>query len=335
MSLEIEIEDIDIKIIKDLLENGRKSFDTIAKECCVSSTTIGKHYKKLEDAGIIVGATIQVNWPAVSSINLATILLTVESQDTEQVIERLLKIPNTYVKRQYNIDYNILVMARWKTPRDLDIIKENIKRNNPIIECKTYIWTDVRNTPENLSLGHVDNIDKIKVQNRKKLNLAPKFNSVVIDEIDLKIIDKLLVNGREPLMKIAQELGISTDTVSRRYTKLVKNNLIKSSIQINPKKLGYNAIADFRLAFTTQEETNLIIDSLMQIPNVSYIVKVEGDFDLHVVALARDLDQIFSINEQISKLPHIKKQEVALRKPLDAWPGPGQYISTINNTIEE
>jgi DNA-binding Lrp family transcriptional regulator len=47
MALGKKLDEIDIKIIKDLLRDGRKNFAAIAKECNVSKTTIGEHYKKL------------------------------------------------------------------------------------------------------------------------------------------------------------------------------------------------------------------------------------------------------------------------------------------------
>ena len=54
---------------------------------------------------------------------------------------------------------------------------------------------------------------------------------------------------------------------------------------------------------------------------------------MHVAALARDLSDVFTINEEITKIPNIKKLEAALRKPLPAWPSPGQQISTFGKGI--
>ncbi len=46
-----KIDDVDTKILKELLKDGRKSFQEIAKECGVSCSSICDHYKEMEKAG--------------------------------------------------------------------------------------------------------------------------------------------------------------------------------------------------------------------------------------------------------------------------------------------
>jgi DNA-binding Lrp family transcriptional regulator len=148
-----QLDEIDFRILKDLLHDGRKSFKEIAKECNVSASTISERFKEMEKAGIIVGATTQYHASYFGFRGIATLLLNVESQYVDEVFERLRKTGNFLAQRQYNVKHNIIVITGWKNPRDLDVAKETIRRLNPIEECKTYLWTDVRNTPENLTLG--------------------------------------------------------------------------------------------------------------------------------------------------------------------------------------
>ena len=62
--------------------------------------------------------------------------------------------------------------------------------------------------------------------------------------------------------------------------------------------------------------------------NVTYIVKISGDYDLQVVALIKGIEEIYSINEEIVKIPNVGKIEAALRKIPPIWPCLRQYIST-------
>ena len=89
-----DLEEIDVKILKELLKDGRKSFTTIAEECQTSKDIIWKHYKNMTEAGIIVGATIQFNYPKFGYSGVAMIMLSVESQYVTDVFERLKKIPD-------------------------------------------------------------------------------------------------------------------------------------------------------------------------------------------------------------------------------------------------
>ena len=148
-----ELGEVDTKILKELLKDGRKSFNLIAEECHTSKYVVWKHYNEMRKAGIIVGATIQYNFPSFGYQGEATILVNVESQHLNEVFERLRKIPNLITFRLYNSTYNIAIMAVLKTLKDLDNVKELLKKQNSVMASRTYLWTGVRNTPENLSPG--------------------------------------------------------------------------------------------------------------------------------------------------------------------------------------
>ena len=49
--------EIDVKIIRALLKDGRKSFTAIADECHTSKDIVWKHYSEMKKASIIAGAT--------------------------------------------------------------------------------------------------------------------------------------------------------------------------------------------------------------------------------------------------------------------------------------
>jgi len=149
-----------------------------------------------------------------------------------------------------------------------------------------------------------------------------------LDETDHQIIDRLTKNGRLSFSKIAEELGLSTNTIVRRYEKLLKNKIIKVTIQFNPIELGFQAMLDLNLSVSNQSEINAIADRLSRIVGVSYIVKVGGNFDLMVVALVKDCKDIIKISDEVFKIPNIKKIDGKLRQIPSMWPTNGQYITT-------
>ena len=167
-----------------------------------------------------------------------------------------------------------------------------------------------------------------KANESSQIGADAQKSSVKIDEIDMQIVEKLTKNGRLPFSKIAQEIGASTDTVARRYGKLRKNNFIKVSIQINPLELGYQAILDINIALTNQSKTKETVDKLSIIPGVADLIKISGNYDLLVIALVKDCRDIIAINEEIAKIPYIKRIDAAMRQVYPAWPSPRQYIST-------
>ena len=147
------LDEIDVMILKELLKDGRKSFTEMAKERSTSKDIIWKHYQELKKAGVIVGATIQFNYQKFGYSGVAMLQLCVEPQYVSEVLERLQKIPNFSTFRHFNATHPVGAISMLKSLRDLEYTKEIINKQCKINEIKTYLWIDVRNTPENILAG--------------------------------------------------------------------------------------------------------------------------------------------------------------------------------------
>jgi Lrp/AsnC family transcriptional regulator, regulator for asnA, asnC and gidA len=319
-----ELTEIDIKILQGLLEDGRKNFSAMAKEFHRSKDIIWKHYKELKKAGIIVGATTQYDPRKVGNTGVATISIALETQNMAETFEHLKNTSDFGFFRYYNTSNTLAIITSLKNLSDLQRAKEVISRENKINEISTSLWIDVRNTPENIF-----GVNMVERKNAAKKTVdSDESEKVKLDETDFEIIKRLTKNGRMPFSKIAQEMGLSTNTIVRRYEKLVKSKIMKVSIQVNPTELGFQAILDLNLAVSNQSEIDTIADKLSKIPGVSYIVKLGGNFDLTVVALVKDCKDIIKISEEVFKIPNIKKIDGKLRQIPPFWPTTGQYITT-------
>lgn len=321
--------ELDAKIIKILLKDGRTSYDEIAKECGASKNKVWKRCLSMRKKGIINGATIQVNFGHLGYETLATILITVEAQQMEQLMESIKKITQVRAHRQYFSVYNVRAFATLRNLNELDLVKHVIKWKSSTIGLKNYIWTGVRNIPENLNLTDtLKGTTESNQGNSSLANLIP-IDGIAIDQLDNQIIEKLTLDGRVSFTKIAKEIGLSTDTVVKRYHRLRKNGAIKVSIQINPNKIGYKSILDFNISFSTPGSlSDTVIESLAKIPDIIIITKTSGDYDLQVTAMIKGISEAFAIQDQISRICGITKIEVSARKTPDKWPTPQQYIST-------
>lgn len=284
----------------------------------------------MEERGIITGATIQMNFSHFGFDALVTLLISVDAQDIEQAMEFIEKTTEVRAYRQYNNIYNIRAVATLRNLYELDHIKQIIKRKLPSIGLKTYVWTGVRNIPENLNLvADKDFKGANLLPNSSKPDLKP-IERVIIDELDQQIAGKLTLDGRSSFTEIAKEIGVSTDTVVKRYHRLRQSGSIKVSVQINPKEVGYTQILDFNLSFTTFGGlSDTVVEALSEIPDIIIITKTSGDFDLQLTAMVRDVAQTFAIQDQIAKISGVTKIETTSRKIPDKWPTPLQYISTL------
>jgi Lrp/AsnC family transcriptional regulator, regulator for asnA, asnC and gidA len=317
--------DIDKRILKSLLKDGRRSFTDIADENSTTKDVVWKRFREMEKKGIITGATIQYNYQSFGYDGLANIFLNVESQKINQAIESIRKNQKVLASRLYGSTYNVWILAILRSLRDIEILKEAIRKQKQINEIKTCIWIDVRNNPENIILTDPEIHQAEENLFKKSIEIE---NSLSIDETDSKIVEKLAENGRASFRKIGQEIGISTDTVTRRYEKLVKHNFIKVGIQVNPKKLGYQSLLIINVLLSSQDETKPAAEAISRIPGISYVVKTSGDYDLNFAATVKDCNDIIAIIEKLENTPNVRRIEAILREIPDKWPGPRQYIST-------
>jgi Lrp/AsnC family transcriptional regulator for asnA, asnC and gidA len=325
-----KLNELDARILRILLKDGRTSYAELAEECGVSRNVAWKRCKAMERRGIIKGATVQINFTHFGFDALATLLISVNSQQLEQVMELIEGITEVQAYRQYNSVYNVRAIATLRDLNELDHVKQVIRQKVPTIGgLKTYIWTGVRNIPENLNLiGSLKNVAKSNQWNLNKTIDIPK-DEKAIDELDKQIVAKLTLNGRASFTQIAKQIGISTDTVIKRYSKLRKNGSIKVSIQINPNKIGYSSILDFNIAFTTPgSSSNTIVESLTKIPDIVTITRTSGDYDLQGTAMISAISESFAIQDQIARICGITKIEANARKIPDRWPAQPLHIST-------
>jgi DNA-binding Lrp family transcriptional regulator len=283
----------------------------------------------LEEIGVITGATIHINYKSFGYKAVAYILINVDAQQADKLVEYLQKMPEVYSFNDRGVKGNIDVVVILKTLEQLNVIKDSIKRYFPILEMKTAIWTDVKEMNENLAIVKHDLKDTVT----ENYEIEPKekdSQTVIVDEIDQKIADKLAENGRISMDDLAKEIGVSPDTAKRRYEKLKKNGVLKVTIQINLSRIGYKAMCIF-FTTTSNEKSYLIVDKVSRIPNIISIMKTSGDYDLQIYAMVQDIGQLLYVQEQIVKIPGIRKIELEISRISEdwkKWPSPRQCIST-------
>jgi Lrp/AsnC family transcriptional regulator for asnA, asnC and gidA len=142
-----------------------------------------------------------------------------------------------------------------------------------------------------------------------------------LDETDLFIINKLIEDARTSFRKIAEELGLSPDTVINRYTALQEKGVIRgSTVVINPKKIGYPAMAVFMIGTspthilaneTVPVDSSLILDTLIKMRDIIVATKTVGDCDLLAIGVIMDFEHLINVRNEIAKIPGVKDLEVS------------------------
>ncbi|MDG2350093.1 MAG: winged helix-turn-helix transcriptional regulator [Flavobacteriaceae bacterium] len=111
----IKLDEIDHQILDMLIDNTRVPFTDIAKKLLISAGTVHLRVKKMEDAGIIKGSSLTLDYQKLgfSFIAYVGVFLQNTSQ-TQFVLERINEIPNVTVAHITTGKFNIFCKIRAK-----------------------------------------------------------------------------------------------------------------------------------------------------------------------------------------------------------------------------
>jgi len=233
------LDNLDIKILSRLLNNCRESDRQIGKELGISGGAIRARIKKMQESEIIEKFTIKVEPPI---LGLGVLYIVVSGQNIKDILEQI---------RLVGEPFFVVPCVGGITVCSI-VIKENLQQK---IELANKLMKDVRV----LSIFEAE---------------SPGYSSN-LTKTDLEILEYLIKEPRQKIEKIAEEMSMSTKTVTRCIDKLQKNNGIQFTLIYNPRKIeGFISHAilawiDGDLKETLDKMNNELSESFMQIPFIA------------------------------------------------------------------
>ena len=136
----LQLDDIDKKILDFLVENTRMPFTEIAQRMGVSAGTIHVRGKKMEDTGVIKGSSLVIDYKKLG-YNFTTYIgiLLSKSSKTQQVVKILENIPNVTELSVTSGKYNIFCKIRAKDTDDAKNIIYNISDIEEVMRTESMI----------------------------------------------------------------------------------------------------------------------------------------------------------------------------------------------------
>lgn len=134
-----------------------------------------------------------------------------------------------------------------------------------------------------------------------------------MEEIEYQIINELLNDGQLPFSVIAKKIGVSSETVRRKYLELRKKGIITHcSIVLNISKIGYEGQAYLFINIAPNVEKSGIINHLRRIKYVTVIGTLIGDFDLTAITVIKNLNMFNKLLYEIKQIPGIERVETSI-----------------------
>jgi Lrp/AsnC family transcriptional regulator, regulator for asnA, asnC and gidA len=255
---------------------------------------------------------------------LSMVQVNVNHRELEHVQEFIKRLPYKTSLVAPGPQNSIGLVAGFNDIREVTKFKESIRRDKAVTDVKVEVWTDIKNMPEKIEVtGSPDNREEKTVD----FALENKLD-YELDDLDRQLIEKLLTDSMQPFGRIAKEIGTSINTVSRKYKRLVEHGVIKSTIQLNLPKLGYNALVCFPITFASESDPNDVMKEILSIKNSFLLIKTSGENDLFAYIMLRDLNQLLETQRKMALIMGISRMEMKIFPVLVPWPAVGEYIST-------
>jgi DNA-binding Lrp family transcriptional regulator len=235
----VELDLKDRKILYQLDLNCRQSNAQIGKKVGLSRKVVEYRIKRMEEEGVITGY-----WTAINTYLLGYYVFRIYIK----FIDIGSSIKDEIIK-YFCDEKDVWAVITSKGPVDLDVIYwvKDIYRFNKRwdetlqkfgIYFSNYIFSILTDTIscKKSYLIFEDN-EKDRILYRTNCKAQP----IKIDEIDYRLLDFIALNARSPIIKIAEKLDCSSQTIQYRFKHLVKAGLIQAfRISIENKKLGFN-----------------------------------------------------------------------------------------------
>ncbi|QHS16396.1 HTH-type transcriptional regulator Lrp [Halopenitus persicus] len=117
-------ENLDAKLINELLGNGRASLRSLGEELDVSVTTVSNHLNDLEDEGVIEGYTPIVDYGNLGYDVTAILQLKVEGDALPEITDRLREEKRMITVYEVTGDYDVIAVGKFE---DTDGMNDQIK----------------------------------------------------------------------------------------------------------------------------------------------------------------------------------------------------------------
>lgn len=142
----------------------------------------------------------------------------------------------------------------------------------------------------------------------------------MLDVLDQRILDAVLVDSRISLKDLARRVGLSSPSVSERLRRLEERGVIRAfTVDIDPQALGYPLQAIVRIR-PLPGKLQIVQKLIEAIPEVCECDKVTGE-DCYIARLCvRSIEQLDGIVDRIADKAEtntaiIKAQPVRKRPP--------------------
>ena len=138
------------------------------------------------------------------------------------------------------------------------------------------------------------------------------MSTMQLDDLDYKILEKLIKDGRKSFTDIADELNVSVGTIIGR---------------VNPDKIGFHTYAQILIKVRPVDKVTQVADNIANLPEVSFLAMTTGAYDLEVNVMCRDNEHLVQLmTNHITKMDGIFESATNIYFKVYKYAQPDLYL---------
>ena len=136
----------------------------------------------------------------------------------------------------------------------------------------------------------------------------------MIDSLDYKILEHLVVNGRATWAELANILGLSAPSTAERVKRLEEKEVILGySANLNYKLLSYSVTAFISLSLAHPKHMSGFLKAIEEITEIVECHHVAGEDDYLLKVRCKDTESLDKfLNEKLKVLPGISRTRTTI-----------------------
>jgi len=132
-------ENLDVKLVNELLGDGRASLRSLADDLDVSVTTVSNHLQTLEDEGAIEGFTPVVDYERLGFDVTAILQLKVDGNALPDITDRLRGHKQMVSVYEVTGDYDVVAVGKFTDTDDMNALIKELLSDADINESNTSV----------------------------------------------------------------------------------------------------------------------------------------------------------------------------------------------------
>ena len=153
------------------------------------------------------------------------------------------------------------------------------------------------------------------------------MSTMQLDDLDYKILEKLIKDGRKSFTDIADELNVSVGTIRNRFNVFVENELLTIIGRVNSDKIGFHTYAQILIKVRPVDKVTQVADNIANLPEVSFLAMTTGAYDLEVNVMCRDNEHLVQLmTNHITKMDGIFESATNIYFKVYKYAQPDLYL---------